>query len=200
MKQLTILFFLFFGLNAFAQSDFEKEVQAFQEQQNLDFRNPEESPLSPGQRAKFKELSFFPIKAEYRVVARFIKNENPVTFQMTTTTSRRPDYSKYATVEFELNGKTYRLAVYQSHQLRATEKYKDYLFLPFNDHTNGFETYGGGRFIDLSIPNGDTIVIDFNKAYSPSCAFNHSYSCPIPPEENHLEIKIEAGMKNLEIE
>lgn len=83
--------------------------------------------------------------------------------------------------------------------MRETEEYRDYLFLPYTDLTNAIETYGGGRFMDLLIPSGDTIIIDFNKSYNPSCAYNHAYSCPIPPEENDLNIRITAGVKNLEL-
>ena len=71
----------------------------------------------------------------------------------------------------------------------------DHLFLPFTDNTNGVETYGGGRYIDLKIPAGNTINIDFNKAYNPYCAYSDKYSCPIPPPENHLDIEIKAGIK-----
>jgi uncharacterized protein (DUF1684 family) len=69
------------------------------------------------------------------------------------------------------------------------------LFLPFLDNTNGDTTYGGGRYIDLRIPEGDTIEIDFNKAYNPYCAYNSRYSCPIVPRENYLDTNIEAGVK-----
>ena len=75
--------------------------------------------------------------------------------------------------------------------------YANYLFLPFNDNTNGKTSYGGGRFIDLEIPEAGskTIVIDFNKSYNPYCAYNHKYSCPIPPSENNLNVEISAGVK-----
>jgi uncharacterized protein (DUF1684 family) len=75
------------------------------------------------------------------------------------------------------------------------EGMEDYLFLPFLDETNGFETYGGGRYLDLRIPVGDTIEIDFNTAYNPFCAYNEKYSCPIVPRENYLQTRIEAGVK-----
>jgi len=80
-------------------------------------------------------------------------------------------------------------------ELKEDEGYEDYLFLPFTDATNGNETYGGGRYIDLSIPNGDQIVIDFNKAYNPYCTYNKKYSCPIVPSQNALDIEIFAGVK-----
>ena len=71
------------------------------------------------------------------------------------------------------------------------------LFLPFNDSSNGKTSYGGGRFIDIEIPENSSksIIIDFNKAYNPYCAYNHKYSCPIPPKENLLVIPIAAGVK-----
>ena len=75
------------------------------------------------------------------------------------------------------------------------EGYEDYLFLPFLDDTNGEESYGGGRYIDCRIPEGDTIEIDFNKAYNPYCAYNENYSCPIVPRENYLAIEVKAGVK-----
>ncbi len=77
-----------------------------------------------------------------------------------------------------------------------TTDFENYLFLPFTDLTNGNGTYGGGRYIDLEIPKGDTMVIDFNKSYNPYCAYNGKYSCPIPPKENDLNIAIKAGVKN----
>ena len=77
-------------------------------------------------------------------------------------------------------------------------EFENYLFLPFNDTSNGKTTYGGGRFIDLEIPEkgSKTISIDFNKAYNPLCAYNHKYSCPIPPAENNLSIEIPVGVKD----
>ena len=75
------------------------------------------------------------------------------------------------------------------------EEYRDYLFLPFTDKTNGSETYTGGRYIDLSIPEGDTLEINFNKAYNPYCAYNPKYSCPIVPGVNALDTEVRAGVK-----
>jgi hypothetical protein len=73
--------------------------------------------------------------------------------------------------------------------------YEKHLFIPFNDRTNGNETYGGGRFLDVYETGTDTLIIDFNLAYNPYCAYNHKYSCPIPPEANNLELKVKAGEK-----
>jgi uncharacterized protein (DUF1684 family) len=74
----------------------------------------------------------------------------------------------------------------------------DYLFIPFTDLTNGHGSYGGGRYLDLTIPPAGTttMVLDFNRAYNPSCAYNVAYSCPVPPPENRLAIAIPAGVKS----
>ena len=76
------------------------------------------------------------------------------------------------------------------------EEYDNYLFLPFLDQTNGYETYGGGRYIDLYQYDNDSILIDFNRAYNPQCVYDENFSCPIVPRENLLNFRVEAGVKN----
>ena len=112
-----------------------------------------------------------------------------------TTTDRIAVYDLYGIATFDLEGITYKVNVYQSHRLRSLPGFRDHLFFPFKDLTNGEDTYGGGRYIDLTIPKGDKIVIDFNKAYNPYCAYTSGYSCPIPPRENYIEHEIKAGIK-----
>lgn len=199
MNKIIISFFtlLLLAFSAQGQATFKEEIAEFQSELNAEFLNPEESPLTKKDRRKFKGHNFFPANEAYRVEAKFTKYENPEVIQMKTTTSRLSGYDVFGVIEFELKGQTFSLNVYQSHRLRSTEQYKDYLFLPFTDLTNGEETYGGGRYIDLTIPDGDTIIIDFNKAYVPSCAYNHGYSCPIPPADSYLDTRVEAGVKNL---
>jgi uncharacterized protein (DUF1684 family) len=90
-----------------------------------------------------------------------------------------------------------QLTVYRSLALANIPAYKDYLLLLFTDDTNGKTTYGGGRYIDMrenEFKNGE-VTLDFNKAYNPYCAFSSGYSCPKPPDENHLTIAVEAGEK-----
>ena len=78
-----------------------------------------------------------------------------------------------------------------------TAEYRDHLFIPFADATTSNETYEGGRYIDLNISDikDGIIIIDFNKAYNPYCAYDHDYSCPLPPKENHITIAVRAGEK-----
>jgi len=114
---------------------------------------------------------------------------------MPTSGIKRPEYVKYGEVYFNLLGREYKLNVYQSQELLAQQQYKDYLFIPFRDSTSGRETYGGGRYIDVNIPSGDSLMIDFNKAYHPYCAYTEGYNCPIPPKENFINIPVKAGVK-----
>ena len=94
-----------------------------------------------------------------------------------------------------MDGVKLKLNVYRNIDLSKTEEYKDHLFLPFSDLTSGKESYIGGRYIDLKIPKGKTIAVDFNQAYNPYCAYNHKYSCPLVPLENDLKVEIKAGVK-----
>ncbi len=190
----TACFLLGNGLYA---QNFEKEVKAFQEELNTDYKSKEKSPLDKKLRRKFKGHHFFPINEEFRVNARFVKADSTISLTMKTSTARMPMYDVYGKVYFEIEGVEYSLNIYQSHRLREMEEHKNSLFLPFTDATNGEDTYGGGRYLDLTIPEGDEMIIDFNQAYSPYCAYSDRYSCPVPPRENDLNTRIEAGVKNL---
>ena len=194
MKIFILLFIIAFSSPGQSVESHREDIEEFQRNLNKEFSNPEESPLTRSNLKKFKGLDFFPINEKFRVRAKFIREANALPFIMKTTTDRKPVYEKFGEVHFKLEGEEYVLNVYQSHQLREKEEFKDYLFLPFTDATNGAESYGGGRFLDLEIPKEDSVTIDFNKAYNPYCAYNHKYSCPIPPAENSLPVAIPAGV------
>ena len=116
---------------------------------------------------------------------------------MPTSTDRTPIYRRYGYVDFLIDSISLKLTVYQNIDLlkRDRKKFKNYLFIPFKDKTTRNETYGGGRFLDFEIPENENASLDFNLAYNPYCAYSHRYSCPIPPEENTLQIEIKAGEK-----
>ena len=116
---------------------------------------------------------------------------------MKTSTDRLPIYQRVGYLHFKIEDNDYSLSVFRNLDLSKKKEFKNYLFIPFKDFTNGVETYGGGRYLDIDKPvkKGDWII-DFNKAYNPYCAYSYKYSCPIPPEENFLEVEIKAGVKN----
>lgn len=195
----TLLFIIILACCSFASAaqdaDALKEIAEYRAKQEATFRDATKTPLSPKDRKKFKGLNYFPVDLKYRVKGTFIKNENPVFFKMKTTTSRLPDYVRYGEVHFNLEGKPYKLEVYQSPEISQRPGYSDYLFIPFTDLTNGQSTYDVGRYLEFRIPDSHDVVLDFNQAYNPYCSYNPNYSCPIPPEANHLNVPIPAGEK-----
>ncbi len=177
------------------KTDALKEVLSFQKKLNEEFKDPKTSPLADRHRKDFLSLDFFKPDTNYRVVAEFSLTPDALPFLMPTTTERKSKEKVFGIARFFLNGKWHQLEVYQDQELMLDSKYEKYLFLPFTDQTNGDETYGGGRYIDLSIPEGDSLIIDFNKAYNPYCAYNPKFSCPIVPKVNHLDIAVMSGVK-----
>jgi len=192
-----IFIFLLFPLLIFSQklSKEESEIKKFQKELNAEYLNPKETPLRGENFKNFKQHPFFPISLKYRITAKFEKTENAEPFDFPTSSGKTKPYREYGKATFQLDGKSYTLTLYQSLDLIKQKKYKDHLFLPFRDATNEKETYGGGKYLDLTIPKGKTIILDFNKSYHPYCAYNaYDYNCPVVPEENKLPVEIRAGV------
>ena len=191
-RYLTLLIFLV-SSSCFAQS-FKEQIATHREIYKAEFVSSEHAPLKE---PDLKHLQFFDADSTYKVFARVTLLEGEKAFKMPTYAGTTADYIRYAKLTFDLNGKPVQLTLYKNIALSANPAYKDYLFLPFTDQTNNKETYGGGRYIDLkatAIVDGK-IELDFNKAYNPYCAYSDGYRCPIPPEENDLQLEIKAGEK-----
>jgi len=195
---VSILYLLFLNSCIDSNEEYYKDLTAYRKEINIMFSDSTTSPLPKEDLLHFKGLEFFPVDPAYSIEADFQITPGSETFKMPMSKERIVWYRKYGVAKFTLKGKEFSLAVYQNQDLVKKEGYEDYLFLPFKDLTNGIETYGGGRYIDLRIPDGDKILIDFNKAYNPYCAYNYKYSCPIPPDENHLQVEIKAGVLDYE--
>ncbi len=151
-------------------------------------------PLKPADMAK---LSFYPADVRYRVQATVVLTPGSKPFRIPTHSGKQKLFREYGTLLFVLNGEKLTLHAYQSVDMVSGKTNDTYLFVPFRDRTNYEDTYGGGRYIDLSpaeVVNGQ-IVIDFNKAYNPYCAYSEGFNCPIPPDENTLPVEIAAGEK-----
>jgi uncharacterized protein (DUF1684 family) len=196
MKKILILVFLTQSSLGFAQVKFDgKSVEKFQKKINTEYADIKTSPLTLADLAIFKSLDFYPINETFFVTATFVRTEKEKPFGMKTSTERTPSYVKYGEVHFIIEGQPLKLNVYRNMELSKKKEFKEYLFLPFSDLTSGNESYIGGKYIDLKIPKGNSIAIDFNTSYNPYCAYNHKYSCPIVPLENDLNIEIKAGVK-----
>ena len=190
---LVSLFVLFIGItNA---QDHSAVVKKFQDELNKMYHSADHSPLSEKDRLAFKGHDFFEIDDKLRVTAKLVRTPDSESFAMKTSGHKTPTYKQYGIAHFEIDGKAYSLKLLKNQKFLTHPIYKNMLFLPYKDHTNGINTYGGGRYIDLKIPEGDMIVIDFNQSYNPYCAYSDGYNCPIPPIENHIPIAIKAGIK-----
>lgn len=140
-------------------------------------------------------LFYFPISTEFKVEAQWVKDKGR-RFKMPTSTDRTPVYKRHGYIFFKIKDSKYSLTVYRNMELKKMKKYKNYYFIPFRDETSGINSYGGGRYLDISLYGKKKfIMIDFNLAYNPYCAYSHRYSCPIPPEENTIKVEINAGEK-----
>ena len=145
-----------------------------------------------------KFIRFFPVDKNYRVVASFKRIIDTTGFDMNTSSGVKKKHFIYGLLNFKLKDSLVQLYVYQSAALMKQEKLKDYLFVPFGDATSGFESYGGGRYMEFftrDIKN-NKVVLDFNKAYNPYCAYTTGYNCPLPPMENLLKVPVPAGEKD----
>jgi uncharacterized protein len=201
MKKIATLLFAILSLSASAQQDSSvaaNDILQFQKNLNAVYKNREESPLEPKDFKKFKGHSFFPINLAYRITARINITPNTPIILLKTTTTRLPEYRVYGYLEFELSGKSFKLPVYQSPSQMKDPEQNNHLFFPFADLTNENQSYTGGRFIDLRIPNeGEPLIVDFNQAYNPYCAYSHKYSCPLVPAENQMDVEIPAGVMHV---
>jgi uncharacterized protein len=137
-------------------------------------------------RRNFKGLRHFPIKRSFRVTARFVAHPKPVTLTVPSTIDVPQQLPSPGRAEFELAGKKLSLdAVLEDGE-------KQLLFI-FRDETSGKSSYGAGRFLYADLPKDGNMVLDFNRAYSPPCAFTAYATCPLPPPQNRLPVAIDAG-------
>lgn len=140
-------------------------------------------------RREFKGLDCFPIDPKWRIEARFEPYQPPKTIPITNVLGMSDDETSPGALAFEVDGTTYRLDP-------ILEKGETDWFVMIADETTGKETYGAGRYLYVSPADASgKVVIDFNKAYSPPCAFTNFATCPLPPRQNRLPFRIEAGEK-----
>lgn len=177
-------------VNSFPQKTYNDSLQAYIN------KYVKEHEVVKGNDKKY--LQFFPIDESYRVIAKIEIANDAKWFQMETSGPIKKTFRTYGIISFKIHDTLMKLHVYQSQNLLQSEQYKDYLFIPFTDLTSGNTTYEAGRYIDIKSEEikGDQVIIDFNKAYNPYCAYvKNVYNCPIPPRENDLPVAIIAGEK-----
>lgn len=149
-----------------------------------------DSPLLPADRAVFTGLPYFPINSLYRMPARLDEDRsNTAVIELSTSSTEMRRMQRVGSLRFTFNGQPFALTAFADEGTRVITR----LFVPFGDLTSGDTTYGGGRYLDLERTPTGLYDLDFNRAYHPYCVYNISYVCPVPPQENRLELAILAG-------
>jgi hypothetical protein len=169
----------------------EQKLKDFREKRDRFFKEDPRSPLKEKDRKEFNGLIYYTIDLKYAMtgfIEKYPTELKPLYVTLPTNKEAGRKYVKYGRFKFKLDGKGYVLQIYRP--LASDE-----LFLPFKDKTSGIETYEKGRYLYIEPMPGGRVLIDFNRAYNPSCHFNEKYTCPFAPEENRLDIAIRAGEK-----
>ena len=193
MKYIQFLLFLLISNLTFGQLS-ESDVLEKRKIHAEELGDSTMGVLNAEEISEFEGLDYFEFTSTFQIEATFTKKKGR-RFKMPTSTDRLPVYRRYGLIQFTINDSLYELEVYQNMAIRKEKGFKDYLFIPFRDNTSRNETYGGGRYLDVRIPEGKTLLLDFNLAYNPYCAYSYRYSCPIPPKVNTLNVSIQAGEK-----
>ena len=169
----------------------DEKLKAFREKRDQFFKEDPQSPLKGGDQKKFKGLLYYPIDLKYAMVEsieRYPVEPKPFYANLPTNKGTEKKYVKYGRFKFSWMGKEYILQIYRP--LGGGE-----LFLPFKDKTSETETYPHGRYLFIESLTGGKVLIDFNRAHNPFCAYQEKYTCPYAQEENWLGIAIRAGEK-----
>jgi uncharacterized protein (DUF1684 family) len=190
--------YLFFFLvtiqtSSFAQS-YQLHIDTYLKEYKQDFID---NPHSPLKEKDLTDLHFYQADSTFRLNGKveILPKEKPI--KIPSSSGDAQQFYRYAKVYFSIKGKDLELTLYKNEIPSVNPKYSDLLFLPFTDETNNKTSYGGGRYIDIHMKDikDGYLILDFNKAYNPYCAYSSSYRCPVPPEENDLQIEILAGEK-----
>ena len=167
--------------------DYSREILGQRTTKDVWLSNDFESPFVKTN-TPFQRLNYFPPNQEFTITAKFTINNNADSVNLITNMGEAQTYLIYGTASFNISGMECTLQLL--HLASGGE-----LFIPFMDTTSGNSTYGAGRYLAAGIPIGDEIILDFNKAYNPYCAYVDGFSCPFPPKANILKVAIEAGEK-----
>lgn len=175
-------------------ADYESWIAAQRAAKDDYFKRAARSPIPPEERATFAGLGYFAVdpalRFEFLDVGPLPQGLAAET-QVQTSDGQVRDGKRVGTLTFSIDGTEQHLV-----GLRLAGSEDGSLFVPFKDATNGPDSYGAGRYLDLAAQDDGTYDLDFNLAYAPFCAYSASYSCPLPPAENWLTVRIEAGERN----
>lgn len=186
---ITVVLFLFFSCNKTSQPSYFQIIQSKRDFIKISFKGPN-SPLQEKDRDSFNGLSYYDIDSNFRIIAKLKWNSNVKPVRLIKDTTIASFYYPSAEISFSIDEKQLKLTGY----IPSLDK-KNEIFIPFYDLTSGGETYSGGRFLEVSVKDTNTVTLDFNLAYNPYCVYNPRYICAVPPFANDLKVYIFAGEK-----
>lgn len=167
---------------------YKKELRESRAAKDKELKNSAESAIPAAQRVKFDGLDYYPPDLSFRVRGTYAAKTGAMGEPLVAGNNVVEPAGE---VSFELKDQDYTFRAYYN---RGPEQ-KDELFIPFTDKTNGSTTYGGGRYLNANV-DGNQVVLDFNRAYNPTCAYNPTYLCVMPPKQNRLRVAAEVGEKS----
>jgi uncharacterized protein (DUF1684 family) len=176
-----------------ARDDPQEAWRRYRSQRENLFRTHSQSALDQGQKERFEGLHYFPYNSALRLSVQIDTNVDPDVLEIQLQEDGLTRLQRFGKVNFELQGQRLQLSLFW------VQGYGGGIFLPFRDATASHETYGGGRYLLDSIKGADLgleggrLVLDFNFAYNPSCAYNPRWHCPLAPRENWLAVALRAG-------
>ncbi len=181
--------------NRLAVLKYKKEITKRRIDKDRFFGESPNSPLLPVQRLNFKGLKYFKPDIKYRLNANLTPQTSPQLFKIPTSSGQERLYIVKGRLDFNYAGRKLTLKAYQEKDQVAS--HPNDLFVPFTDLTSGQQSYGAGRYLEVTTPGPQLgeVVLDFNLAFNPYCAYNRNFSCPIPPRDNHLDLAVYAGEK-----
>lgn len=176
--------------NPLDEEDYTTRIAGMREAKDAEFLRTND-PVPASRKDELLPLPYFPIDPTYAVPAILRPSSESETLMMITSTGTQELMRRVGQLEFSLHGEPLKLTAFIS----ANAPDMNRLFVPFADLTSGTDTYPAGRYLDLDRRPTGIYEIDFNLAYNPYCHYNLAYVCPLPPPENRLQVRIEAGEK-----
>lgn len=166
----------------------QSRLTAYRERRDHYFGHDEDSPLEHEQRHGFTGLSYFRERPELTLEVPIDESGEGIGehIELQTSDGQSKHFVRAGRIAFESDGQPVTFSVFKDVE-------RGRFFLPFRDGTSGQETYGGGRYLDPRQRPDGTLIVDFNYAYNPYCAYSEGWSCPLPPVENQTTARIEAG-------
>jgi uncharacterized protein len=185
---LFVLALLYALFDSGDQSVYVKDLLMERQEKNRAFMISEESPLNPEDKRSFKGLPYFEPSLDWVFSAelKLLPNGGD-TLEMTLNDGEKEQMIRVGELTFTKDGTKQTISCFRNPYAEDNR-----LFVPFRDASSGIESYGGGRYLD-AINKGEAVILDFNRAYNPFCAYNDDFVCVIPPEENRIPLKILAG-------